>query len=74
MASNGQEGEIKIPVRAFTTVAQNAGVRIAELHDSNDADEYVGHHLQVLVGLLGPNEDANGWWRPAVGLPSSDRL
>lgn len=69
VGSNGQEGEIKIPTRFTTREAQNAGVRIAELHDSNDADEYVGITMEVLVGLLGPNEDAeNGGGFSAVGL------
>jgi hypothetical protein len=67
--SNGQEGEIKIPTRFTTREAQNAGVRIAELHDSNDADEYVGITMELLVGLLGPNEGAeNGGGFSAVGL------
>ena len=67
--SNGQEGEIKIPTRFTTREAQNAGVRIAELHDSNDADEYVGITMEILVGLLGPNEDAeDGGGFSAVGL------
>ncbi len=69
VGSNGQEGEIKIPTRFTTREAQNAGVRIAELHDSNDAEEYVGITMEVLVGLLGPNEDAqNGGGFSAVGL------
>ena len=69
VGSNGQEGEIKIPTRFTTREAQNAGVRIAELHDSNDADEYVGITMEILVGLLGPNEDAeNGGGFSAVGL------
>lgn len=69
VGSNGQEGEIKIPTRFTTREAQNAGVRIAELHDSNDADEYVGITMELLVGLLGPNEDAeNGGGFSAVGL------
>ena len=67
--SNGQTGEINIPSRFTTREAQNAGVRIAELHDSNDADEYVGITMEILVGLLGPNEDAeNGGGFSAVGL------
>tara|TARA_B100000674_G_scaffold10461_1_gene7861 strand:+ start:3879 stop:5090 length:1212 start_codon:yes stop_codon:yes gene_type:complete len=69
VGSNGQEGEIKIPTRFTTREAQNAGVRIAELHDSDDADEYLGITMEVLVGLLGPNEDAeNGGGFSAVGL------
>ena len=69
VGSNGQEGEIEIPSRFTTREAQNAGVRIAELHDSNDADEYVGITMEVLVGLLGPNEDAeDGGGFSAVGL------
>ena len=69
VASNGQQGEIKIPSRFTTREAQDAGVRIAELHDSNDADEYVGITIEILVGLLGPNEDAeNGGGFSAVGL------
>ena len=69
VGSNGQEGEIKIPTRFTTREAQNAGVRIAELHDSNDADEYVGITMEILVGLLGPSEDAeNGGGFSAVGL------
>ncbi len=69
VGSNGQEGEIKIPTRFTTREAQNAGVRIAELHDSNDADEYVGITMEILVGLLGPNEEAeNGGGFSAVGL------
>ena len=44
-------------------------MRIAELHDSNDADEYVGITIEVLVGLLGPNEEAeDGGGFSAVGL------
>ena len=67
--SNGQTGEINIPSRFTTREAQNAGVRIAELHDSNDADEYVGITMELLVGLLGPNEGAeNGGGFSAVGL------
>ena len=69
VGSNGQEGEIKIPTRFTTREAQNAGVRIAELHDSNDADEYLGISMEILVGLLGPNEDAeDGGGFSAVGL------
>jgi hypothetical protein len=69
VGSNGQEGEIKIPSRFTTREAQNGGVRIAELHDSNDAEEYVGITIELLVGLLGPNEDAeNGGGFSAVGL------
>ena len=69
VGSNGQDGEIKIPTRFTTREAQNAGVRIAELHDSNDADEYVGITMEILVGLLGPNEEAeNGGGFSAVGL------
>ena len=69
VGSNGQEGEIKIPTRFTTAKAQDAGVRIAELHDSNDADEYVGITIEVLVGLLGPNEEAeDGGGFSAVGL------
>ena len=52
--SNGQTGEINIPSRFTTREAQNAGVSIAELHDSNDADDYVGITMEILVGLLGP--------------------
>ena len=67
--SNGQTGEINIPSRFTTREAQNAGVRIAELHDSNDADDYVGITMEILVGLLGPTEDAeNGGGFSAVGL------
>lgn len=67
--SNGQEGEIKIPSRFTTREAQDAGVRIAELHDSNDAEEYVGITMEILVGLLSPNEDAvDGGGFSAVGL------
>ena len=58
VGSNGQEGEIQIPSRFTAREAQDAGVRIDELHDSNDADEYVGITMEILVGLLGPNEDA----------------
>ena len=69
VGSNGQEGEIKIPSRFTTREAQDAGVRIAELHDSNDADEYLGITMEILVGLLGPNEDAeSGGEFSAVGL------
>jgi len=69
VGSNGQEGDIKIPSRFTTREAQDAGVRIAELHDSNDADEYLGITMEILVGLLGPNEDAeNGGEFSAVGL------
>ena len=69
VGSNGQEGEIKIPTRFTTREAQDAGVRIAELHDSNDADEYVGITIEVLVGLLGQNEEAqDGGGFSAVGL------
>jgi len=67
--SNGQTGEINIPSRFTTREAQNAGVRIAELHDSNDAEEYAGITMEILVGLLGPTEDAeNGGGFSAVGL------
>ena len=67
--SNGQTSEIEIPSRFTTREAQNAGVRIAELHDSNDAEEYVGITMEILVGLLGPNEDAeNGGGFSAIGL------
>ena len=67
--SNGQSSEIEIPSRFTTREAQNAGVRIAELHDSNDAEEYVGITMEILVGLLSPNEDAeNGGGFSAVGL------
>ena len=69
VGSNGQEGEIKIPSRFTTREAQDAGVRIAELHDSNDADEYLGITMEILVGLLGPTEDAeDGGGFSAVGL------
>ena len=69
VGSNGQEGEVNIPSRFTTREAQDAGVRIAELHDSNDADEYLGITMEILVGLLGPNEDAeDGGGFSAVGL------
>lgn len=69
VGSNGQEGEIKIPSRFTTREAQDAGVRIAELHDSNDAEEYVGITMEILVGLLSPSEDAvDGGGFSAVGL------
>ena len=67
--SNGQTGEIEIPSRFTTREAQDAGVRIAPLGNSNDADEYVGITIEVLVGLLNPNEDAeDGGGFTAVGL------
>ena len=69
VGSNGQEGEVNIPPRFTTREAQDAGVRIAELHDSNDADEYLGITMEILVGLLGPNEEAeDGGGFSAVGL------
>ena len=69
VGSNGQEGEVNIPSRFTTREAQDAGVRIAELHDSNDADEYLGITMEILVGLLGPNEEAeDGGGFSAVGL------
>jgi hypothetical protein len=67
--SNGQTAEIKIPSRFTTREAQNAGMRIDELHDSNDADAYVGITMELLVGLIDPNEDAlSGGEFSAVGL------
>ncbi len=67
--SNGQTGEIEIPSRFTTREAQDAGVRISPLGNSNDADEYVGITIEVLVGLLNPNEDAeDGGGFTAVGL------
>ena len=68
-SSNSKTSEINIPTRFTTREAQDAGVRIAELHDSNDADDYVGITIEVLVGLLGPSEDAlDGGGFSAVGL------
>lgn len=68
-SSTGNSDEREIPSRFTTREAQNAGVRIAELHDSNDADHYVGITIEVLVGLLGPSESAeNGGGFSAVGL------
>ena len=68
-SSSGNTDERPIPSRFTTREAQNAGVRIAELHDSNDADDYVGITIEILVGLLGPTESAeNGGGFSAVGL------
>ena len=68
-SSNSKSSEIKIPTRFTTREAQDAGVRIAELHDSNDADDYVGITIEILVGLLSPSDTAlDGGGFSAVGL------
>jgi hypothetical protein len=68
--SNGQTGEIDIPTRFTTREAQNAGVRIDPLIDSNDPDVYLGITLETLVGLLGPTQmnARDGGGSSAVGL------
>ena len=68
-ASNGQSQEIDIPSQFLTREAQNAGMKITALRDSNDVNEYLGIEMQLLVGLINPSETAqNGGGFTAVGL------
>ncbi|MEK9730878.1 MAG: hypothetical protein VW230_03860 [Candidatus Poseidoniales archaeon] len=67
--SNGQSQEIDIPSQFLTREAQNAGMKITALRDSNDVNEYLGIEMQLLVGLINPSETAqDGGGFTAVGL------
>jgi len=71
--SNGQTKEIDIPGKFLTREAQNAGMRITALRDSNNADDYLGITMEVLVGLINPSEtNENGGGFTAVGLRPMD--
>jgi len=71
--SNGQTKEIDIPGKFLTREAQDAGMRIAALRDSNNVDEYLGIQIELLVGLINPSESAqDGGGFSAVGLRPMD--
>ena len=68
-SSNGLTNEVEIPSKILTREAQNAGVRIAALQNSNNNDEYLGITVELLVGLINPNFSNNdGGGFQAVGL------
>ena len=70
---NGQTKEIDVPSKFMTREAQDAGMRITALRDSNDADHYLGITMEILVGLLNPSEtNENGGGFTAVGLRPMD--
>ena len=58
VGSNDQSDELDIPSRFMTREAQNTGIRITALQNSNNADEYIGITIEALVGLLSPSVDA----------------
>ena len=58
VGSNDQSDELDIPSRFMTREAQNTGIRITALQNSNNADEYIGITIEALVGLLSPSDDA----------------
>jgi len=68
-SSNGLTNEVEIPSKILTREAQDAGVRIAALQNSNNNDEYLGITVELLVGLINPNFSNNdGGGFQAVGL------
>ncbi len=73
VGSNDKTNELLIPSRFVTREAQDVGVRITALQDSQDAEEYVGITMETLIGLLNPSEDAeDGGGFSAVGLRPMD--
>jgi len=73
VGSNDKSNELLIPSRFVTREAQDVGMRITALQDSQNADEYVGITMEALIGLLNPSEDAeNGGGFSAVGLRPMD--
>lgn len=68
-SSNGLTNEVPIPSKLVTREAQDAGIRIAPLQNSNNNDEYLGITIEALVGLINPNfSNSNGGGFQAVGL------
>ena len=68
-SSNGLTNEVPIPSKLVTREAQDAGIRIAPLQNSNNNDEYLGITIEALVGLINPNfNNSNGGGFQAVGL------
>ena len=68
-SSNGLTNEVPIPSKLVTREAQDAGIRIASLQNSNNNDEYLGITIEALVGLINPNfQNSNGGGFQAVGL------
>lgn len=73
VGSNDKTNELLIPSRFVTREAQDVGVRITALQDSQDAEEYVGITMETLIGLLNPSEDAeDGGGFSAVALRPMD--
>ena len=68
-SSNGLTNEVAVPSKIVTREAQDAGVRIASLQNSNNNDEYLGITIEALVGLINPNfQNSDGGGFQAVGL------
>uniref|UniRef100_UPI003F6989A5 hypothetical protein n=1 Tax=Poseidonia sp. TaxID=2666344 RepID=UPI003F6989A5 len=59
VGSNDQTDELLIPSRFVTREAQDVGVRITALQDSQDAEKYVGITMETLIGLLRPTAQAD---------------
>ncbi len=68
-SSNGLTNEVAIPSKIVTREAQDAGIRIASLQNSENNDEYLGITIEALVGLINPNLlNSDGGGFQAVGL------
>ena len=68
-SSNGLTNEVPIPSKILTREAQDAGIRIAPLQNTNNNDEYLGLTIEALVGLINPNfNNTNGGGFQAIGL------
>ena len=73
VGSNDKTNELLIPSRFVTREAQDVGMRITALQNSQNADEYVGITMEALIGLLAPSDDAeDGGGFSAVGLRPMD--
>jgi hypothetical protein len=57
VGSNDKTNELLIPSRFVTREAQDVGMRITALQNSQNADEYVGITMEALIGLLNFLED-----------------
>lgn len=72
-SSNGLTNEVPIPSKLVTREAQDVGIRISSLQNSNNNDEYLGITIEALVGLINPNfQNSDGGGFQAVGLRPMD--
>ena len=72
-SSNGLTNEVPIPSKLVTREAQDVGIRISPLQNSNNNDEYLGITIEALVGLINPNfQNSDGGGFQAVGLRPMD--